>query len=335
MFIAEDFSHFKTQFVNKLRNMLSDDELGAFILVLANSRQDAFLKNALEDDLKSVFAVLKEKYRSGKLNATQDDSDVFQQLLDIALQDIPLWQCRTAGDWEVAYNPMRKLRPARASTQVLSSIRQDFDETKFHFNKPFLKPEMLWQGDYQNFHMSVLYNKFPFSDYHLLITISPEKNFSQVLTQDLHKIAFSMVNEVARLFPGFGVGFNSLAAGASVNHLHFQGFIREQEFPLEKNRWRHNGGNADYPLTVNKFTEVVASWAYIEQLIEQNKAFNCLYRNNCCYVIPRKFQGTVALPGWLSGAGWLDAAGVVTESEREVFDNLTADEIFQGLRLLR
>ena len=69
MFIAEDLTQFKTLFVNKLKNMLSDDELGAFILVLANSHQDAFLQNELQEDLKSTFLALKDSYKAGNLKS--------------------------------------------------------------------------------------------------------------------------------------------------------------------------------------------------------------------------------------------------------------------------
>jgi diadenosine tetraphosphate (Ap4A) HIT family hydrolase len=334
MFIAEDLNQFKTLFISHLRNMLSDDELGAFILVLANSQQDAFLKKELDEDLKSTFSALKNKYASGELQATQDDIDVFRQLLDVSLEDISSWQYRMAGDWEIAFNSLRKLRPARASTQVLHAIRQDFDDTKFHFNKPFLKPEILWQGDYQDYQLRVLYNKFPFSDYHLLIVISPEKNLAQVLTRDIHQAVLSMVNDVEKTFPGFGIGFNSLAAGASVNHLHFQGFVRQALFPVEKYQWKHNGGEAEYPLPVSCFADEASAWKYIDRLIQQNRAFNCLYRNDRCYVMPRKFQGTVQLPDWLTGAGWLDVAGVMTVSDLPTFHAMDEQSIKAALALL-
>ena len=55
MFIAIDLLQFKKLFVSKLKDMLSDDELGAFILVLANSRQDTFLKNELQADLQKTL----------------------------------------------------------------------------------------------------------------------------------------------------------------------------------------------------------------------------------------------------------------------------------------
>jgi len=335
MFIAENLNQFKSLFVNQLKNMLSDDELGAFILVLANSHQDAFLNNDLKDDLSKTFVALKEKFIAGNLNATQDDVDVFRQLLELELDDLPVWHSRIIGDWEIVCNAMRKLRPARSSTEVLSSIKQPYDEARFHFNKPFLKPEILWEGEYKGFNTRVLFNKFPFSDYHLLIVPAPEKNCSQLLTQEMHQYAFSLVEEMVDVLPGFGIGFNSLAAGASVNHLHFQGFIREREFSIEKDRWSFNAGSDDYPLPVKRFSDEETSWAHIEELIEKDVAFNCLYRNNACYVVPRKYQGTVELPDWLAGAGWLDVAGSITVSDEKIFQSISELSVAQSMSLLR
>lgn len=330
MFIAEDLNQFKELFVSKLKGMLSDDELGAFILVLANSQQDAFLKKQLADDLQTTFCRMKNNFSAGSLNAPQDDIDVFKQLMDVELHDIQPWQYKTVGDWEVAYNSMRQLRPARASSQILSSTRQAFDDSKFHFNKPFLKPEILWEGEHKGLSSRVLYNKFPFADYHLLIVLSPQEKSSQLLTHDAHNYVFSLVAEMSEKFPGFGVGFNSLAAGASVNHFHFQGFIREQNFPVEN--IKRDGA---YPVNVEQFIDSESAWAYVQSLIEQDIAFNCLYRKNACYVFARNYQGAVELPSWLTGAGWLDVAGVVTVSDSESFQHLTKDEIYSGLSLLR
>ena len=334
MFIAEDLTQFKTLFVNKLKNMLSDDGLGAFILVLANSHQDAFLRNELQEDLKSTFLVLKDSYKTANLKAPQDDIDVFGKLLDLELDDIPVWQFKTIGDWEVVYNSMRQMRPARSASQVLTSIKQQYDETKFHFNKPFLKPEILWEGVYKDVKLRVLFNKFPFSDYHLLIVLSPEKNSFQLLTQETHRYVFSLVDEMSEVFPGLGIGYNSLAAGASVNHFHFQGFIRQQGFSIEKKHWQHNDGETKYPLEVKRFSDDESSWGYLNKLTRSDKAFNCLYLNNYCYVIQRKYQGTMDLPEWLNGAGWIDVAGAITVSDAETFCSIDEQSVTEALCLL-
>lgn len=335
MFIAKDLTQFKKLFITKLKGMLSDDELGAFILVLANSHQDEFLKSELDADLKNTFAALKLKLSAGELSAAADDIDVFGRLLDVDLDDIPVWQYNVVGNWEVAYNPIRQLRPARASSQILSSIKQPFDENGFHFNKPFLKPEILWEGEFNGVSARVLYNKFPFSEYHLLIVLSPEKGSSQLLTHDSHQYVFSLTGEMGEVFPGLGIGYNSLAAGASVNHFHFQGFIREKEFSIEKDQWRHNGGGAEYPLAVKRFSDAGSSWQYLQQLTDKDQAFNCLYRNDYCYVVARKYQGTVELPDWLNGAGWIDVAGAITVSDEVTFNVIDEPSIADALALMK
>jgi hypothetical protein len=334
MFIAKDFPEFKKLFVSRLKDMLSDDELGAFILVLANSQQDNDLKNILRDDLQQTFIALKDRYTAGSLQAPQDDLDVFEQLLDMELGAIEPWRYRPVGDWELAFNSIRKLRPARAASQQFSSIQQPYDANRFHFNKPFLAPEILWEGDHRGKCLRVLYNKFPFADYHLLVAVSPEQNQSQLLTKESHYYAVDLASDAAEVLPGFGMGFNSLAAGASVNHLHFQGFIREHEFAIEKQLWAHNDGDADYPLEVKRFRDAESSWSYLEHLIAQDIAFNCLYRYGSCYVIPRKYQGNVQLPDWLSGAGWLDLAGVVTVSDEQTYAAVTGHLLNEALALL-
>lgn len=334
MFIAEDFPHFKTLFVNHLKSMMADDELGAFILVLANSLQDEFLKTELDEDLRENFRSLQSKFINGELSAAKDDLEVFEKLLDFDLGELPVWQRRATGDWEIAFNVLRRLRPARASGQKFTSIKQVFDESKFHFNKSFLDPEILWQGEYRDLMVKVLYNKFPFADYHLLVVVSPEENSAQLLTQEKHGYAFSLVTDVAQALPGFAMGYNSLAAGASVNHFHFQGFVRQQEFAIEKTHWSHHGGEIDYPLTVECFTDAESSWNYIERLTEKDIAFNCVYREKYCYVIPRIYQGSSEVPEWLSGAGWIDVAGAITVSDEANFNAIEQQPISDGLELL-
>lgn len=334
MFIAEDLIQFKKLFVSKLKGMLADDELGAFILVLANSHQDEYLRNELRVDLNNTFLALKDNYASGNLKAPQDDVDVFAKLLSLELDNVVNWQNKTIGEWEITYNAMRQLRPARASSQILNSIKQPFDESRFHFNKPFLKPEILWQGEYNGLGTRVLFNKFPFSDYHLLIVVSPEKNCPQLLSKEMHEYASSLVTKMSKILPGFGIGFNSLAAGASVNHFHFQGFVREEKFSVEKDRWSHNSGKSGYPLQVERFSGAESSWRYIEQLTEADVAFNCLYRNNYCYVVQRAYQGAVETPNWLVGAGWIDVAGAMTVSDEKTYDLIEETEVTQALKLL-
>ncbi|MCW8922494.1 MAG: hypothetical protein OQK69_02525, partial [Gammaproteobacteria bacterium] len=70
MFVTSDLTAFKKLFAEKLRSMLSPDELGAFILVLANSMQDKQSKADLKDDLMAMFVELNNRHKEGLLKAT-------------------------------------------------------------------------------------------------------------------------------------------------------------------------------------------------------------------------------------------------------------------------
>lgn len=334
MFISENYSQFKPLFAEQLKSMLSPDELGAFILVLANAQQDEKLKTILSADLKQNFIELKQKYDEGCLPATDDDLAVFKQLLQMNLDDLPIWASRHEGDWQIFYNAIRALRPARVSSEALTSIRSDFDSNKFHFNKPFLKPEILWQDEHDGVMLRVLYNKFPFAPYHLIVVASPQAAQAQYLTEAMHRYIFVLVQNNQDALPGLAMGYNSYAAGASVNHLHFQGFIRSEEFPVEHGKWQHNGGDKNYPVACWVFDSAEHSWLLVEKFHAKNQPYNILYRAGKCYVLARAFQASVALPDWLKGCGWLDVCGVMTVSHYEEYECLSADEIESGLKQL-
>jgi len=334
MFISENLIQFKKLFAQQLKNMLSPDELGAFILVLANAQQDESLKAILANALQQNFVELKQKYDAGSLQATDDDRLVFQRLLQMDLDALPVWSSRQVAKWQVFYNAIRALRPARVSSERLNRIKSEFDNNKFHFNKAFLKPEILWQGEYEGISLRVLYNKFPFAPYHLIVVASPESAQAQYLTKELHHYIFTLVMNSQHALPGLAMGYNSFGAGASVNHLHFQGFIRDEPLPVESADWSHNGGDKSYPVSCMVFDSAEQSWQWIQDFHEKNQPYNILYRAGRCYLLSRAFQGAVKLPDWLNGCGWLDLAGVMTLSNQHEFETLSSSDIAAGLTLL-
>ncbi|MDA3869815.1 MAG: hypothetical protein PF589_07715 [Gammaproteobacteria bacterium] len=232
MFIASSLTEFKTLFTEKLRSMLSPDELGAFILVLSNSLQDRASQKILKKDLMAMFVELNNRHKAGELIAPQDDLDVFEKIKKKGVGSLTVWESIAQGEWELLYNPMRALRPERASAEKIETVFREFDNDKFHFNKPFLRPEILWEGEWHNVPLRVLYNKFPFAPYHLIIVPQPELELPQYLTKDEHELIWQLVAEQADVFAGFGVGYNSLGACASVNQLHFQSFVLVEKLPI-------------------------------------------------------------------------------------------------------
>ena len=328
MFIAPDGDAFRRQFSKGLSRMLSADGLGAFILVLANSLQQHKLRHSLLHLLQRNFDSMKTAGQG-----SDDDESVFAILAREGIEDQLCWRQREAGCWELVYNNMRRLRPERLSGEKFDAISQPFDEQRFNFNRPFLEPEILWQGDWCGHHFRVLYNKFPFAPWHLLIVPDAETRRPQYLDQDTYAMMWDLVSAQQQLMPGFGVGYNSLGAGASVNHLHFQGFLRSEPLPVESAHWRHRGGKADYPLKCQTTESVQQAWEMIAQYHQQNQPFNLLYRPGICYLLPREPQGRVAAELWAQGAAWYESCGVFTLADQSLFTKLSQQQITRQLAL--
>jgi hypothetical protein len=334
MFVAKSADHFSHLFVESLREMLSPREAGAFILVLANSLQDECLENALKPDVVAMFDRLRSTIRDGEVSITEDDLVVFNALQQTGIDALDVWQTAATGGWEVVFNPVRALRPSRASAAVFNGIYRPFDDGGFNFNKPFLRAEILWQGAWQQKELRVLYNKFPFAPYHLIIVPDAEYRLPQYLNTEYHQLIWQLVESQQNMLPGFGVGYNSLGACASVNHLHFQSFVREAALPIEQLRWRHNGGGDDYPMACTVFDNVQESQALIDLYHVNRQPYNLLYRPGCCYVIPRIAQGSETVAPRVRGAGWIEECGVFNVADRTELHTLTATELDDCLHSL-
>jgi len=334
MFIADSVEAFRYQFVQSLRNMLSPDQAGAFILVLANSMQDDSLKADLETEAESVFNAIRLKLLNDKLVITDDDRAVFQALAHAGIGQFAVWEAENKGGWELTVNPIRSLRPARSSNDGFDAVKRSFDGSRFNFNKPFLRPEILWEGRWQAIQLRVLFNKFPFAPYHLIIVPDPEKRLSQYLTADYHALIWQLVEQQQSCLPGFAAGYNSLGACASVNQLHFQSFLREAPLPVERRQWQHNGGDDPYPLTCFAFESLQASGQLLDEYHRSNQPYNLLYRAGRCYVLPRVAQGSVTVRPRVSGAGWIEMCGVFNVADRAELDSVTAAELEDCMRSL-
>ena len=236
--------------------------------------------------------------------------------------------------WELNVNPVRALRPARASGEVFDVIRRPFDVDKFNFNKPFLRPEIIWEGRWQKTQLRVLYNKFPFAPYHLIIVPDAEALPPQYLTREYHNLIWQLLEQQQTVLPGFGAGYNSLGACASVNHLHFQSFMRESRLPVELPHWQHNGGGEPYPMSCFTFDSAQACWRLIDQYHRNNQPYNLLYRPGCCYVLPRVPQGNERVLPRVRGAGWIEECGVFNVDGYDELESVSTVELDNCLHSL-
>lgn len=324
---------FRTAFADGLARLLAQgDGLGGYILVLANAAQDPALWQQLESRLEErhyhLAALITSALRQGRiLSLPDDDLMVFLKLMAMGFGSAGIVEARSAGPWEVTFNPLRALRPPRASHARVEGITLAFNPGGFHFNLPNLGQEVLWSGELLGRPARLLYNKFPFADLHGLLVPEPERELPQLLTPELHGWAWEVAAALGRTLPGFGLAYNSYGAHASVNHLHFQSFLRTQPLPLSRPHWTHNGGDAPYPAHCLGFDDPLEAWAAIDRLHARALPYNLLYVPGRMYVLARRPQGSYAQPAWSTGHAWYEMAGGVVTFSRDDYDHLDAEAI--------
>lgn len=308
--------------------------LGVYILVLANAAYDAKLWARLAPALAARHAELAQDLadalrRGRTLAEPDDDVMVFLKLAMIGLEHLGRLESRRAGPWNVAFNPIRALRPPRLSSQKFVGLLRAFDPAGFHFNKSFLAKEVLWQGELAGKPARLLYNKFPFARLHGLLVPEPQRELPQILTPELHGWAWHLCAHSG--VPGLCLGYNSYGAGASVNHLHFQSFVQAGRVPLQDPRFVHNGGAVPYPLPCLRFTEPVDAWIELDRLHQSNTPYNLVYGKGVLHLVARVPQDSEKLGAHCRGYGWSEMAGAVTLFSREAYEGLNAEEFEAAL----
>jgi len=331
--------NFHQAFATGLDEMLEHDGLGVFILVCANAGFDPQLWLSLEEKLRTRFFRHASEYRDALQNGrnlpdSDDDVMVFLKMMAIGFEALQLTERRKIGPWEIQFNQLRSFRPPRMAHQCVESLHAPFNENGFHFNKPFLRKECFWQGMLVGREVELLYNKFPFVDNHALLVPQREHNAPQYLTHDDHVFLWRVCEELGTSLPGVGFGYNAYGAYSSVNHLHFQMFLRQEKLPVQQCVWSHNDGVEEYPSPCERFTDAEQAWKYIDNLHQDDIAYNLLYAPGELFVLPRRMQGSYAHSDWTGGYAWYEMCGGVVSFNRSQFDGLDEEAILEEFALV-
>lgn len=335
-----DQEKFRDAFVSGLRGLLEQPGLGVYILVHANASFDAEIFDQLKLPLEQRFDQLAEGCREALANGREmsgapDDQAVFLKLMAIGFAGVQLTEFRQEEGWEVQFNHIRAFRPARMADRSVKGIYKPFDPSGFHFNKPFLRKEVFWSGDLLGLQVELLYNKFPFTPMHGLLVPERHSREPQFLSHPYHLYVWALTEKLAEGLPGVGFAYNSYGAYASVNHLHFQMFLRDTPLPLTSLHWRHNRGTADYPVRCEFYTSVSESWERLDELHRTETSYNLIYLPGGLYCIPRQTQGSYTQASWTNGFAWHELAGAITTFSRVDYEQLDAATIKHEMSKLK
>ncbi|CAG9782578.1 unnamed protein product [Diatraea saccharalis] len=137
-----------------------------------------------------------------------------------------------------------QLNPDRCSNrrtpEHIEAICQPFNKDKFNFTKVSQEEIIMSIRDIDDSISTILVNVSPISQYHSLLCPSVNNCLPQVVTEESLNLAMKLMQIVnSRVFR---IGFNSLCALASVNHLHYHLFIEKHELPVEDGKCIHING---------------------------------------------------------------------------------------------
>ncbi|MBT7577607.1 MAG: hypothetical protein HN633_02390, partial [Candidatus Marinimicrobia bacterium] len=118
---------FWNAFNSGFRPLLDTEQLGTFILVLANASFDTSLQAELNEIIKQRYHALYQRFEQQLLNGeippeSDEDLLVFFKIATVGLERIASSESHTLGNWEVQFNPLRAFRPRRISSAISDAV---------------------------------------------------------------------------------------------------------------------------------------------------------------------------------------------------------------------
>ncbi len=323
--------HYREQFNSGLSQLLDDRQLSTFILVLANATQHEEIFIQLKDSLLEQYDYFVTLYQAelahgNQIDVVDEDFLVFLKIYMLGFDQLKIAEIRQQDPWRYQFNHLRSFRPRRISSfHNDSEIYAPYDKYTFNFNKAFMQKECLWSGEINGISMDLYFNKYPFAEFHGIYVPEREKCHPQLLTEAYNKYIWDTTQQLCELMPGAGFGYNSYGAYASVNHLHFQLFIEDINWPVDDQRWQHNGGDEPYPLKVVACRNSEDAWTVISRLHDAHQPYNLIYLQGRMYIMPRGVQGSVDVPIWSSGFTWYELSGCALIFNRDDYMALSSE----------
>jgi len=332
----QSLEHFRGLFNAGLARLLDENTLSSFILVAANASFDPVVYDELSLALGSRFASLSAGLSAALSDGhsppvVEEDLLVFLKICLLGFDGLGQTEFRRQGPWQLQFNRVRAFRPARISRAVPDSIRLPFNPDGFNFNKPFMLQERFWSGELLGRPVDFYYNKYPFALLHTLIVPEREQHLPQYLQARDIRFCWDLLQGPAAALPGCGIGYNSVGAYASVNHLHLQLFTMAAPLPVMDERWRHHGGGQAYPVECRFVSDPNTLIDEVARLHQTDQPYNLLFVPDGAYLFVRARQGTVEIPAWMTGVSWMELAGGLLTFSRERYLTMRETEIEAAL----
>jgi hypothetical protein len=242
------------------------------------------------------------------------------------------------------FNGYRALRPGGASRKLgrQPDISPEPADCRFYCQDPgknlsLLKRNPLLQVSLRHGSWNSYYNATPFEkEGHFLwipvivdgaTTVIP--HFPQMLTRDF----VEDLVELSRYSTGTIVFFNSLHAGASVNHIHAQAVVHERRLAIEDARTIDYKGFCildHYPaqaICFQRDSDVSTIASCVERLQVDAIPYNLILLGERIFLVPRNSDQEIVseFPGGVLAT--MEIAGKIITANRDAYENFNATQI--------
>ena len=262
-----------------------------------------------------------------------------------AVEEREIGQIGPGQDFTCQFNGYRALRPGGASKPLgrqpdISAAPEDCRFACQDSTRPLslLAREPLFTQPLQHFIWNAYYNAAPIEpNGHFLWVPTRNPNELTHLTQAL---SLPILEDALTLFKQLSSSllfFNSLHAGASVNHIHFQSIVSQHRLPAETYPLTQKttaitsyATPEDYPAFLMMFEPNIPAsqiFPHIDQLQTNGVPFNLMITPRFTILIPRNidFEVVSEFPG--NGLAGLGMCGRIITIDRAAYQNANHTDI--------
>jgi hypothetical protein len=209
--------------------------------------------------------------------------------------------------------------------------------TDFHRIHERHPRQRLMDIDVDGRHLAINVNYAPILPHHFLLVPEPDANAPQVLTEQALRDADVLLN--LSTDPTLVLGYNSLGAWASINHLHFQGVYyptgrmnimrAPRELVTECPRIERIRAFPFPALVTSGSADLAVVTARLAHFLHaQNVPYTLLLTRTEHYLIPKARGRGDLVP---TGAGFFETGGEIFVGTRALYDTLTESDIHAEL----
>lgn len=185
----------------------------------------------------------------------------------------------------------------------------------------------------KNYTWNFYSNAFPYDTTGHFLIIPSKKNRVPHLTQKFDKKLLTDVLDLFKKTEGLIVIFQSLHAGASVNHFHLQAFFHNRKYALESGKVFNNVLD-NYPVPafvydINKEKNHIAKAITILQA--ENIPFDIICMNKRVYIFPRNPLHEVVSEFPTGPMGAMEIMGKFVTTDKKVYQNFDIHKLYRSL----